>query len=499
MIGRFSYCLVFLILAQSVFAANYFVTQSGAGTNSGNSLGNASSVSQFNAGTQFTETGGDTVSFSGTITSTASPSRSGTANGASRLTLDFSGATLNTANPRVALNGRAYLNVNGGGSWTQTGSGGTSTYTAGCIVGAVATGNNIFSFGGNLNGHDVTVQGFQSTASASTDEGRFMSMDFCNNLTIQDNNLTNISCLVVGDTDFCHDAIIRRNYFNQCAGVNNQDDAISIGNAYNVTIELNKFILNAPGDGPSGRHNDGIQTYKGGGANPYGWIIRYNWFETTVSTGTGDNSFTQLEDMTDSGGTMACKIYGNIFFGTATATGPANGVLGSGSGCTYYHYNNTYFRGAGPGNISVFNNGGGAATLYSRNNIGTGTTNVATGLSWTCTAGATWDYNWFFNWNSPTSTYWGTHGASNTNPLLVDPTTFNFSLQSGSPCKGAADATIGAEFNQGIAANSSWPNPTLVSRGSSWDIGAFQVTAGAATFSSSLSGNVALTGNVKLQ
>jgi len=57
--------------------------------------------------------GTDTVHFGGAITSTITPGSGGTGNGANRLTLDCSAATL-SGSPRVNFNGKAYINANGG-------------------------------------------------------------------------------------------------------------------------------------------------------------------------------------------------------------------------------------------------------------------------------------------------------------------------------------------------------------------------------------------------
>src|SRR6516162_10288306 len=104
--------LTLLCFQFSVLAKNYYVTASGAGAHTGNDLADAWSLATYNQKTS--PTGGDTVFFSGTFTSTVTIRTSGTGNGASRLTLDFSAATLNTAMPRIACNSQNYLNVNGG-------------------------------------------------------------------------------------------------------------------------------------------------------------------------------------------------------------------------------------------------------------------------------------------------------------------------------------------------------------------------------------------------
>jgi len=110
---KLSRCLAICIMLWSALisaqAASYYVTQSGAGSGNGTSLGNAWSVSTFNASS--TPAAGDTVVFSGTITSTVSPNKGGSSG--NPITLNFSAATLNNASPRIQIT-QNYLNVLGG-------------------------------------------------------------------------------------------------------------------------------------------------------------------------------------------------------------------------------------------------------------------------------------------------------------------------------------------------------------------------------------------------
>ena len=95
----FLLCLSALSQAQ---ATTWYATQSGAGSGIGTSLGNAWSVSQFNSSNT---AAGDSVLFSGTITSTVIPHNSGSTN--NPITLDFSAATLNTASPRLSISSKS--------------------------------------------------------------------------------------------------------------------------------------------------------------------------------------------------------------------------------------------------------------------------------------------------------------------------------------------------------------------------------------------------------
>jgi len=133
-------CLFVLLFPLSVFAANsYYVTQSGSGLANG-ALGNPWSIAAYNASSQ--PTGGDTVYFSGNITSTVTPATSGTGNGTLRLVLDFTSATLNTANPYIKLANKAYLSLLGG------------------TLGANDLGAYAISFADASTSHDITISGF---------------------------------------------------------------------------------------------------------------------------------------------------------------------------------------------------------------------------------------------------------------------------------------------------------------------------------------------------
>lgn len=484
--------MLWLALSTHVFAASYYVTQSGAGAANGTSLGNAWSVANYNASSA--PTGGDSVFFSGTITSTVTPGSSGTGNGASRLILDFSGATLTTANPFINVNGKNYVTLSGGGSWNA------GVYTPAGILGAIASQGTAISFN-TTQSHDVTIQGFQCITSNPAQESRFILGQYSYNLLVTQNNITNVSNFYFSDSILSHDITFSNNYCSTNTNTVGQTDVIQIGDAYNVTIEGNKFVQNAPGQSVGDRHNDILQCYEKGGSNngkPYGWIIRYNWLETAVVGGDGDSSWTILEAMKSSGGVDACKIYGNVFVGTVTNTGSNNGLNFNNCDATAVVrlYNNTFARHNGPDGTIRFQSSSG--TLYSRNNVGQANSGVTgTFVDWTWTAGATWDYNWFYRWNSPSSTYTGAHGAANTDPLFTDYTGNNFSTQSGSPLRNAGDNAIGAEYNQGIAFGATWPNPTVVTR-STWDVGAYQYATDVAG-DRGLTGKATLSGKATLQ
>ena len=71
------------------------------------------------------------------------------------------------------------------------------------------------------------------------------------------------------------------------------------------------------------------------------------------------------------------------------------------------------------------------------------------------------DYNRFYQYGSPGSTYTGAHGAVSSNPSFTDYVNNNLSLQPSSPCIGTGDNTLGSTYNQGIAPGATWPNPDI--------------------------------------
>ena len=143
---------------------------------------------------------------------------------------------------------------------------------------------------------------------------------------------------------------------------------------------------------------------------------------------------------------------------------------------TVFCYNNTIIRRAGPNIAFGWNDAG---LLYARNNLCWSPNSIYDGAAFNMKAGTPWDYNFFFNWQAPTSTMAGLHGSRSMDPLFVSPDSQNYMLSASSGLRGAGDSGIGAEYCFGIASNATWPNPTLLPRGTSWDVGAYQFTSGA--------------------
>jgi hypothetical protein len=277
--------------------------------------------------------------------------------------------------------------------------------------------------------------------------------------------------MVFGHTTNVHDITISNNYARTSTNTAEQSDLIKFGDAYNITINGNKLIQRAPG-AVTERHNDVIQTYHSGSppsGDPYNWVIKHNWIELDVASGSGDTSWLMLEDMKNN---PACKIYGNVFVGRS-GTVSNNGIcIGSNNlGAGFYFYNNTVvLKGSMPENTITFLSPG---TLYAKNNIGYAANPQGTGLSWTMTEGGMWDRNYFYSFTGCSLNCSGPNGSCSANPQFTDITNDDFSLQASSPCMGAGE-DLGSEYSQGIARGATWPNPTLVVLGKNWAIGAYQ-------------------------
>lgn len=436
--------ILLLLAASSEAATTYWVTQAGAGSGNGTSLENAWSLASFHS--SGVPTGGDTVNFRGTFTGTVT-AKSGTGDGASRLTMDFGGATV----PSVDIGGEAYLTLVGG------------------VIAGTTTGS-LFPFSSTI--HDITITNWTyGTDTIDRAAQVLVSAAAVNyNVVIDSCSFSNASMLVNLYGSPSHDITVRNTFFWQSLDISAQNDIIKLAGGYNVLVEGCKIVSRAPPDqsDPPGdpRHNDIFQTWSGG----QDWVIRYNWIELCPPSGNeaGDSSFMMMEGMDG-----AIKIYGNVFIGgTRSGIQCANGIdfNGNASGCTVYFYNNTVITKNGPRLTLRFESPGSA---YVRNNIGTDSTSPLMDnfiYNWSMTEAADWNYNWFYNCGGATATHTGANGGT-TDPVFSDYANNVFTLQSSSPCK-ASGNDLGSEYNQGIDEDATWPNPTLATR-TSWDVGAY--------------------------
>ena len=497
MIGarKLLFSVIFAVAATAISqAGTYYVTQSGAGSQTGNSLANAWSVANFNSSS--TPTGGDTVFFSGTITSQIKPNTSGTGNGAGRLTLDFTGATINVAGSEILISGKNYLTLNGGTFSPQDSS-------------------TLVDFNQQTS-HDITIQHMSYTGTDDNSITDFVASSYVAYAIVQNNHMDLVAHCWVGDNKAVHDITFLNNYCRGSANTREQTDIFYQGDSSNVTIQGNVLIQRAAGMNSNGQHNDVIQTYHGGssgGSDPSGWIIRYNWIELNIAGPyrTGDNSWMMWENGTDGAAGFTCKIYSNVFVGDAAVNSGNNGM-----GCAQnlvtdhvYVLNNTIIRKNGPdGTIGAWSYGGSPGGYWDfRNNVGQ---EGADGGTWVfllegssnarnsqniarAPAGTPWNRNFWYQTANCDATLSGPNGSCSINPQFTDYANNNFSLASGSPLKNAGDSTIGAEFNQGICPGATWPTPALCTRiAGNWDVGAYQTSSASGSGPSAPSGLAAL-------
>ena len=443
-------------------AATYYVTQSGAGSKNGTSLANAWSVANYNA--SGTPTGGDTIYFSGTITSTVVPGKSGTGNGNGRLTLDFSGAALTA--PALSFSNISYLTLNGG--TIAAGTDGVSVISCAYVSPGV--------------GHDITIQNFAFTGAAGGNS-TFFSVGSCTNVLIQNNKADNVLSFVNEWQGMTHDITILNNYARTSVNITQQSDLITLGDSQAVLIQGNYLENRSPGSQSNSRHNDIIQTFQSGSSRsqtPSGWTIAYNWVVENVTDCAhtdGSNSWTMIEG---TGGTN--YLYGNVFYAPGSCSfGNGQTMDSNQSSVVWYVYNNTYASPHGYPGIWFQNSG----NLYFRNNVFQMSGGNGTYLVFNWNAGATWDYNFLYGVPDCSSKVTGSHGSCSTNPSFANFSGGDFSFSAGSPLLNAGDSTIGATYTQGIASGSVWPAPFLAARAAgTWDVGAYEhgnsITSGSA-------------------
>jgi hypothetical protein len=352
--------------------ASYYVTQLGTGSTNGSSLANAATMAKYVANTMVgSPTGGDTVYFSGVITAQISVATSGTGNGAGRLILDISGASLipsaNSIYP-IYLNGQSYITINGGGSFAQAGSGSVSTHTTGGTITPFPSwytgvfpdgawnGTTIVKFNPSVTSHDITIDGLTSLDDVDTGLALFIDpRGESYNVLIQNCYIQYSSfCFFDG---LCHDITFKDCYCITSKNDLTQTDVIGYGDGYNITIDGCLLINQSVSDNATGRHNDIIQTFHSGSSggsnpNPYNLIVKNSRLELQG----------QLYGATHTAGTFQPKPGGQ-----------------PGAYYTIVSPGNTSFTAIGAANNNI-------GTLFQTTGVGTGTgtaKSTATGdMSW---------------------------------------------------------------------------------------------------------------------
>lgn len=267
------------------------------------------------------------------------------------------------------------------------------------------------------------------------------------------------------------DTMVLKNSFLRTGNTDYGDtehDVVTTEGSTNVIVEGNYFEMRAGGTGASA-HDDCLQTFEKGGTSagpPGNWTMRYNYFVMNSAV-QNDRSWMILESLT---GTI--NIYGNVFVGIQGANS-ANGlgVSGNAAGIVFNVYDNTFVAKSGSTNNLL--NFVAPGTLNLRNNIIYAPSQVTLTGSMTVSR----SFNHWFGSSIP-SCAGETGSLCGTDPLFTDFTNNVFSLQSGSPDRGAG-TNLGSPYNTGIAYGATWPAPATVARPSTWDRGAYQFVAAA--------------------
>jgi hypothetical protein len=314
--------------------------------------------------------------------------------------------------------------------------------------------------GDGVSGNPVVLDG-----AGSTINGNIVNSATRNFLTIRNMAWTGGGNIFLGAASgMCHDIVILNNVITNSIVVGSADLLQSEG-CYNVTVEGNNFTnraVSTPSD-----HNDMIQTWaKGGAASfaPHDWTIRYNRF-IMDTTAQNDMSCHMLEGF---GGKL--DIYGNVYIGLhGGSSANCVDVNSGGSGFVMNFYGNTIAQKAGGFNNLL--NLQGSGTFNLRNNIifSTDAGNELTGGAATNRSNNLW-----FGSGAPTCVATEICGQ---NPQFANLAANDVSLLPASPAK-AHGSVLGAPYNAGPANGASWPNPSITTKGATWDMGAMVAGGG---------------------
>jgi hypothetical protein len=435
--------LVLLLLAvvtSMASASNIYVAQSGQGANSGADCADALPATFFNSSANWGSGGGQigpgvTVHLCGTISTNLTFQGNG-ANG-NPVVLDGTGATIS-----------AYIVV-ATQYWTIQNCTWSTSYATNSGTQAVIETSNGAAFG--------TIQN--------------------NQIQIQ----SSAQVLFLGHVS--HDINVINNYMKMTtpsAGSGFQSDVFDSEGSYNVLVEGNVIAANigAGDQNCGGCHDDLIQVWAADGSaanSPYNWTIRYNKLLQESSPAKVNNQSLMMMENIGMGTAGYWNVYSNLFQCVSSGSS-GNGIVfdSNGSGMTAHLYNNTVVQNAGACN-NLWNMSGPGA-MYLSNNItyNTDAGNALTGgESFASRSGNLW-----YGPNTPSCS--GFQGEiCGSDPLFTNYSGSDFTLQSGSPARGAA-ANEGTSYNLYPVPETTWPDPTTSNRPSSgsWDIGTYQFGSG---------------------
>ena len=479
--------LIVLLFSTPLFAADYYVAQSAAGSGNGSNCANADAIADLTWGAGNMVAAGDTLHLCGTISSTLVIGASGSAGNPITVLFEedakFSkalwGATTTAA---IYATGRSYITINGGtnGIIENTANGtGLDNHTDSTGIYLVQAGNFIIK--------DLTIQNIYVRTADSDDSQKgtkgIWAINTRNNNTVDNVTITyaeqGVHYYSAGATA---DGLTIKNcdISRVSTGV-----VVVMGSAHdylNVVVENNRIYDLHYWDGcwsscTVWHHNDGIHTWGnyGSGANKLQLTIRSNIIGGDFGQHT--TSWIYLTDYTSD-----VYIYNNLLYTTGEA--PSGGYIGlhSYGTATAKIYNNTI-----KGRAS--NNTGGTG-IYTIGSNSTWTVDISNNIINSCYIGIydvgkattiTSDYNIFYSvgnigrnsaaWYATIASWrtflGGCPGAGNEcNGLTADPkfvSSSDFSLQSDSPAINAG-ADLSASFTTDILGNTR----------SDFDIGAYE-------------------------
>jgi hypothetical protein len=295
--------------------------------------------------------------------------------------------------------------------------------------------------------------------------------------TIQNNTIDVInSAQVIFLAHVSHDITIQNNFLRVSApsGDGFDTDVLDTEGSYNVMVQGNYMELAVTGDQSCGGcHDDVTQVWASGSSSanaPYNWTYRYNRMVANSPGHTNNLSLTMIEMV----GNGYWNMYGNVFECIAGGSSGNGIVFDSNTGGMIANiFNNTVVEKSGACN-NIFNLSGSGAYNLSNNIVYSASAGSA------LTGGAQFalrSHNLWYGSSIPSCS--GFAGdVCGSDPLFVDYTNNNFYLQGGSPAKGTG-VNVGALYALGLAGGATWPNPALSTR-STWDMGAYTVSAGGA-------------------
>jgi hypothetical protein len=410
---------------------SFFVAQTAAGSGDASSCANAKAITFFNTAANWGAgtgkvSGGDTVFLCGALTSTLTVQGDGTAG--NPIVIDGTSATMTNVN--VAISSHAHLTLQ------------HLTWADGPTIHELVSLTGV---------QDVILDSLRVTNWANTTAD--------------------------GDIIFIHhnspvtDGLtIRNSYLETTTGSTGfQTDVIGCeGGCQNVVIQGNYIAQQAADDT---QHDDGVQTFCGnacpgtsGWVDPQNWTFRWNKFVIN-STAANNKSWHMVE------ATAGTNFdYGNLYYGKAGGSS-VNPFQNSGTG-TWVIANDTFVCNTGLCGSAVFSTLTASQTVTNIvvQSLG-GSVSVAN-----ISAGPTLTFSLFKggtgSFNVPTSGQCPTGCLRNIDPLFTNASRDDFSLGTGSPALGAG-TNLGSPYDVGPAPGATWPNPALLTRGSSWDLGAF--------------------------